>query len=349
MPGQVEDGSVFIRDVKEASQTYSKGCFGYPLSGGFLELDLVEAAFLVELNRLEVFRKNKKMDFPAIFEYASGKVEGFDIKYIVYKDLRERGFIVKPESGSFDLRVYPRGMLPSKVSPLYMVCAVSERSAMSLSDFSADVSETEDIGKGLLYGVVDEEGDPTYYKMFARDPEGSVPVSREGSNFTGKLNGDRVFVFDENESLALHNEAFYGRMSGGVLQLSLIESCYLTDAGALTVFDRKGKELFRKDLVAFGKKNQEEFDLRMATYEDLRKRGLVVKTGFKYGTHFRVYEGSPDECHARYLVHAVPATKVAMWPDISRTVRLSGGVKKQILFCRVSKTLEYLEFQWFRP
>jgi tRNA-intron endonuclease len=38
-----------------------------------------------------------------------------------------------------------------------------------------------------------------------------------------------------------------------------------------------------------------------------------------------------------------------MWPDISRTVRLSGGVKKQILFCRVSNEIEYLEFKWFRP
>ena len=41
MRGELEGSSVFIRNVREASQTYSKGCFGYPLSGGFLELDLV--------------------------------------------------------------------------------------------------------------------------------------------------------------------------------------------------------------------------------------------------------------------------------------------------------------------
>ena len=73
-------------DVREASQTYSKGNFGYPMSGGFLELDLVEAAFLVQANRLEVFHKKKRMGFAELFDYASGKVDNFDIKYIVFTD-----------------------------------------------------------------------------------------------------------------------------------------------------------------------------------------------------------------------------------------------------------------------
>jgi tRNA-intron endonuclease len=38
-----------------------------------------------------------------------------------------------------------------------------------------------------------------------------------------------------------------------------------------------------------------------------------------------------------------------MWPEISRTVRLSGGVKKEILFCRTGEHMEYLDFKWFRP
>ncbi|AGI47044.1 tRNA intron endonuclease [Thermoplasmatales archaeon BRNA1] len=351
MPGELEGQSVFIRDVREASQTYSKGCFGYPMSGGFLELDLVEAAFLLSLNRLEVRKGKKKMDFPSLFDYASGRVEGFDIKYRVFKDLRERGFIVKPESGSFDLRVYPRGKLPSEVPPVYLVCAVSERSATNLSVFSRDVSESEDMGKRLLYGVADEEGDITYYKMFFKSPEGNIDPAVKKCSAVGKLVGDIIFVFDESEGKSLYEEAFFGKQSGGILQLSLIEGCYLIHTGELRVFDRKGNEMDEAALVAFGKKNQDEFDLRLKAYYDLRARGLVVKTGFKYGTHFRVYEGSPDECHARYLVHAVTASKIAMWPEISRTVRLSGGVRKEILFCRIGdgEKIDYLSFQWFKP
>ncbi len=349
MPGELEGRSVFIRDVREASQTYSKGNFGYPMSGGFLELDLVEAAFLVQADRLEVFRKKKKLDFSEIFDYASGKVENFDIKFIVFKDLRERGFIVKPESGNFDLRVYPRGMSPSNSSPLYMVCAVSERAALDIGDFMEEVAQSEDRGKQLLYGVVDEEGDLTYYKMAIMDPEGSVFPGDGSGTAAGRLVGDRIFVFDGEQGRSVREDGFYGKDMKGVLQLSLIEGCYLMDRGSLAVTDRRGKQLSVQDLIGFGKKTQDEFLLRLRTYRDLRDRGLVVKTGFKYGTHFRVYEKSPDDCHARYLVHAVPASTVAMWPEISRTVRLSGGVKKEILFARVSGEVEYLEFKWFKP
>ncbi len=267
----------------------------------------------------------------------------------MYKDLRERGFIVKPESGNFDLRVYPRGMSPTKVPPLYMVCAISERSALNINEFLDEIGQSEGRGKQLLYAVVDDEGDITYYKMAVLDPAGSIYASRLNPPVEGMLISDRIFIFDEEQGEAIHATAFYGKLMQGVLQLSMIEGCYLLHTGELILYDSNGNRLSEQALIALGEKNQDEFKLRLRAYIDLRRRGMVVKTGFKYGTHFRVYEKSPDECHARYLVHAVPASMLALWPDISRTVRLSGGVKKQILFCRVSKEMEYLEFKWFRP
>ena len=51
----------------------------------------------------------------------------------------------------------------------------------------------------------------------------------------------------------------------------------------------------------------------------------------------------------QFLVHAVPASTTAVWPEISRIVRLSGGVRKEILFCRVGEDNEYLSFKWFKP
>lgn len=346
MRGDLDGPSVFIDDEREASQTYSKGCFGYPLRGGRLELDLVEAALLCESGRLDVYDKGRRLGFPELFEAASRLEESFDVRYIVYRDLRARGFIVKPESGAFDLRVYARGKLPSNSAPVYMVCAVSERSALDISDFMDEVAQSEDRGKQLLYGVVDDEGDVTYYKMSTMDPRGTVaPVPEPGC--VGRLYGDRVFVFGESGSL--REPGFYGKDVDGILQLSLIEACHLVSVGSLEVESAEGRRMSADDLRGFGKRSQDEFELRLRAYEDLRARGLIVKAGFKYGTHYRVYERSPNDVHAKYLVHAVPASHVSMWPDISRTVRLSGGVKKEILFCRISRNVEYLEFKWFRP
>ena len=231
-----------------------------------------------------------------------------------------------------------------------MVRAVSERSSFDIATYTGEVSETETRGKELLYGVVDEEGDVTYYKMSHRDPRGDVPPGEKVERTQGRLVRDRVFVFDPADSLILRESGFYGKMIENVLQLSLIEACYLVKRKEISVYSSQtGKKMSLSSLKEFGRKTQDEFDLRLKAYTDLRSRGLVVKTGFKYGTHFRAYEGSPDDSHARYLFHVVDTSNRTMWPEISRAVRLSGGVKKEFLFCRIGESVEYLEFKWFRP
>ena len=350
MSGELREDSVIIQSQKEGSQLYNRGNFGYPMSGGGLELDLIEALYLVESKRLEVTDGNGPMTFEELFNHSSTLMENFDIDYLVYRDIRSRGFIVKTESGTFDMSVFPRGKTMSNSRPIYMVRAVSERTAFDIATYTGEVSETEDRGKELLYGVVDEEGDVTYYKMSRRDPKGNVPPRDKVERTQGHLVRDRIFVFDPNDSQLLRDSGFYGKMIENVLQLSLIEACYLVKRKELSVYSSQtGKKMPLSALKEFGRKTQDEFDLRLKAYADLRSRGLVVKTGFKYGTHFRAYEGSPDDCHARYLFHVVDASNKTMWPEISRAVRLSGGVKKEFLFCRIGESVEYLEFKWFRP
>lgn len=348
MPGELIDDKVRVSDQKEGCQLFNKGNFGYPLRGGGSDLDLIEATFLLECRRLEVLSAGRSLGFKEMFTYASSVSEGFDIRYLVYRDLRQRGFVVKTESGTFDFSVFPRGSNMSNSRPVYMVRTVFERTAVDITTFSAEISQSDDKGKQLLYGVVDEEGDITYYMMSNKDPRGKV-FEEPARAVEGVLVGSRVLIFDPEQAEVLRAGGFYGKSLEGMLQLSLIESSHLVSKGLLDIRSLDGLKLSGKDLMQAGRETQDEFDLRMKAFSALRGRGLVVKTGFKYGTHFRVYEGSPDSCHARYLVHAVPASEVTMWPEISRTVRLSGGVKKEILFCRISDRIEFLEFRWFRP
>ena len=349
MPGELQDDTVVIKDQKEGTQLYNKGNFGYPMRGGGLELDLIEATFLVECDRLEVQSNGKNMSFKEMFCHSSSLVENFDIAYLVYRDMRGRGFVVKAESGQLDLSVFPRGSTMSNSRPQYLVRAVSERDVLDLEVFSQEVEHTESKGKKLLYGVVDEEGDLTYYHMSTKDPSGKILHTSSKSVPVGNLIGERILVFDEKGIEDLRNGGYYGKMMGDILQLSMIECCFLMEMGDIEVFASDGNKMSMEEMVDLGVRTQEEFELRLDAFRDLRKRGMVVKTGFKYGAHFRVYQGSPDDDHARYLVHSVPSTKTMMWPEISRTVRLSGGVKKDILFCRSGDPLRYLEFKWFRP
>jgi len=349
MPGELFEDTVVVRDQKEGTQIYNKGNFGYPMRGGGLELDLIEATFLLECERLQITKDGNLISFREMFCHSSKQYDKFDTSYLVYRDMRSRGFVVKAESGHFDLSVFPRGSTMSDSRPQYLVRAVSERDILDLDVFSKEVSHTESRGKKLLYGVVDEEGDLTYYHMSAKEPSGNSFHTSFKHIAKGDLIGERVLVFEESQIENLRESGFYGKLMGNALQLSLIECCFLIEMGDLEVISRTGEKMSAEEMMDLGMRTQEEFDLRYGTFRDLRKRGMVVKTGFKYGAHFRVYNGSPDEGHAKYLVHSVPMDKVMPWPEISRTVRLSGGVKKEILFCRAGEPMEYLEFKWFRP
>ncbi len=343
------DDTVVVRDQKEGSQLHNRGSFGYPLSGGGLELDLIEATFLTQLGRLEVFREGHRLQFPEIFHRSAALVQEFDIKYLVYSELRGRGFVVKPNVGDYDLRVYPRGETPARSSEKYWVKAVSERSKFDITEFFRLLSTLKGNGRELVYAVVDEEGDITYYAVSYRVPRSKCDMSIPDELCQGSLIQDRVFVFDSEQAEVLMAAGMFGKKMGNVLQLSIIESAYLISKGALEVSSVDGPMTF-EDILAFGEAFQDEFSLRKDTYFHLRDQGLIVKTGFKYGTHFRMYEDDPDKCHARYLVHATSSDKGTSWPEISRAVRLAHGVKKEIMFSMVGeKGIELLGFRRIRP
>lgn len=345
MPGVLKDDMVVVSDQKEGSQIYNKGNYGYPISKGGLNLDLLEATYLLESKRLEVTLDGDNMSFEELFRHSSQIHEDFDIRYMVYRDIRQRGFVIKSETGGFDFSVFPRGKTLSSGRPEYMVKAVSERAASDIRTFQDNAMLTSEKGRKLLYGVVDEEGDLTYYVVSSKSTTGSIKVHKEDA-IDGSLIKDRVFVFKEDDSKKLYDNGYFGKMTDGTLQLSLIESCYLVKRGLLNVIS-SGKTIGYDELMKFSDSVQDEFQIRFSTFSDLRDKGLLVKTGFKYGTHFRVYEKQPDECHARYLVHSLRDDRRMTWPEISRTVRLAHGVKKEILFC--DQSLRYTEFKRFRP
>jgi tRNA-intron endonuclease len=99
---------------------------------------------------------------------------------------------------------------------------------------------------------------------------------------------DRVVLWDEEGSKRLHDHGFYGKPVGGRLQLSIVESAYLLEKGLVKIADRSGNALGLEEFKEKAREIESDFDLKYSVYRDLRERRLVVKTGFKFGTDFRV-------------------------------------------------------------
>lgn len=143
---------------------------------------------------------------------------------------------------------------------------------------------------------------------------------------------DKVLIDDEPTITRLHQKGF-GKRIQGTLELSLLEALFLLERESIKVLE-KSRECAPEDVLK--RVDEEEFLLRYRVYKDLRERGYIVKTGFKFGAHFRVYErGESIKEHSRYLVHAVKESEVLAFPELSRAVRLTQGVKKTMIFAVV--------------
>lgn len=351
MAGLLRGSDIFIEDPAEASQTYNKGYYGVPQTGGVLKLDIMEAVYLVESERLEVRSEDKVLSAGDLIKAAHKLSEGFEVRYLVYRELRQRGYIVKFGQPPLDFRVFPRGGSPNKTPSKWWLAAISERSTFDLGKLLDNLDRTVDVRKKLLLAVVDEESDVTYYEVRRVSPKGKLGAVDLSRQVPATLLGDRVLVTDEEDAQALYGGHYFGKMMGKMLQLSLLEAAFLVELRGLKLADAKtGRPVSLSVLKRRARGIQPDFDLRLDAFKDMKAKGLIVKTGFKYGSHFRAYEGDPDRQHARYLVHAVPEEYRAMWPEVSRAVRLAHGVKKEILLGRVSeKEVEYVSLSRYRP
>jgi tRNA-intron endonuclease len=351
MSGVLNGNDVLVEDPAEASQIHNKGFYGVPQSGGSLKLELMESVYLVESERLEVMCEGRAVTSGDLLRLGHKGYEGFEVRYLVYRELRQRGYIVKTSSPPLDFRVFPRGGSPNKTPSKWWVAAISERSTFDLGLMLEHLDRTSDVRKHLLLAVVDEEGDVTYYDVRRVVPKGKLGAVDLTRTHEGLMMADRVMVNDTESAKALHGGHFFGKSIGPALQLSLIEAVFLVEMGILKLRDAKtNRAVGLASVKKRARAIQPDFDLRLSAFKDMKGRGMVVKTGFKYGSHFRAYEGDPDRQHARYLVHAVPEEYTTMWPEVSRAVRLAHGVKKEILLGRVSKKeVEYVSLSRFRP
>ena len=167
----VED-RVIVWDKKDGSEIFENGWYG-DLFEDRLELALVEAALLLERKRIEIKKKKKKLSFEDFFNHCLKIDKRFHIRYAVYKDLRERGLPVRTGfKFGCDFRVYERGVTPIKKGPKaphehtkWIVFCVSEDYNCSFQELSRAVRLAHNIRANMLWAVVDNENDATYYSV----------------------------------------------------------------------------------------------------------------------------------------------------------------------------------------
>ena len=163
---------IISSNSSEAKQLYNKSCFGEP-KGEKIQYSLSEALFLVEKDKMEISsgKTENKISKKDLIKKLLRIDKKLQLKYEVYKDLREKGYIVKTAlKFGADFRVYDKGKRPGKAHAKWVVFVEHESNKLSWHEFSAKNRVAHSTKKNLLLAIVDEEGDISYYEVAWKKP-----------------------------------------------------------------------------------------------------------------------------------------------------------------------------------
>jgi tRNA-intron endonuclease len=118
--GRLVENRIVIWDISDSRALFGSGYYGKPLGipkpkgtnfDAPLVLDLIEGYYLVEKRRLQLFYiDGKQVSLNEIRKICKKQYVDFDAKYLVFQNLRNKGYIVTPGMKfGCDFAVYEQG------------------------------------------------------------------------------------------------------------------------------------------------------------------------------------------------------------------------------------------------
>jgi tRNA-intron endonuclease len=324
---------ISVRVGKEGRVLYDQSGYGRQEPSG-LRLTPQEALYLVHRQKIEI----PGSTFDSLFSFFADQ-PGFLRSFLVYRDLRERGYVV--QAGPHDFRVFRRGEKPGTGESLYLVRVLSERDPVLFGKLIEEVIASRNMRKQYVLAVVDDEDELTYYEIkLQKLPEACNPplvINRHSAFLIGKT--AMVSVPHPSE---LEKAGFGTRLDAERLRLSPVELLYLLGAGQIDL-KKETRGVSRDAYFSLAGEVDRELPVKERVYTELRNHDLTPRTGYKFGHHFRVYCG--QDVHSDLLVHAVEKDANLPMSVISRSVRLAHSVKKKMFFGAVHSTgIQFVEF-----
>lgn len=119
MKGELIENRVIVWNIEHSKSLFGDGYYGKPIGISKpkpddinvpLILDLIEAYYLLETSKLKIHKTKKNISVHELLEICRKEYHNFDKKYTVYKNFREKGYIVNPGiKFGCDFAVYQKG------------------------------------------------------------------------------------------------------------------------------------------------------------------------------------------------------------------------------------------------
>ena len=138
-------------------------------------------------------------------------------KYIVYRDIRHRGYIIRVGfGGSADFRVFTRGAKFARDSAKYVYFIIQDGIPVALNELENVVNQVLGDRKNLILAIFDKLGDSTFYQLErfkfkkikpSKEPEYKVSHDPYGGGYVVHTDKKHVEYFsDQREAYILRDK-----------------------------------------------------------------------------------------------------------------------------------------------
>ena len=124
-----------------------------------------EALYLMSVDRIRVRLKQTQLDFSKMLEICQEHDPDIFSKYLIYRDLRVRGYVPKAGFGfGMDFRVYDRSHFGEKGSK-FLIFGLVEGRREGAGSFQKKIDEMAKMGKEPVVAIIERRGEIIYYKI----------------------------------------------------------------------------------------------------------------------------------------------------------------------------------------
>ena len=154
-------------EISEKSAIDSLSSRGYGTTEKeVFSLSFYEALYLKDKDLLEVRdERGKEVDFQGLLRCYEAVDENAWVNYLVYRDLRSRGYVVREGfGGGTDFRIYERGAY-GKDAAQYLVLSIQEGKPLPIQELVSAVQQCQSQKKELILAVMNRRGEAVHYSV----------------------------------------------------------------------------------------------------------------------------------------------------------------------------------------
>ncbi|MHA1795172.1 MAG: tRNA-intron lyase, partial [Promethearchaeota archaeon] len=162
-----QNDKIIVENSPTAKDLHEKNFFGLQLPNNKYEFSIIEGLLLMERNRLKIMTLERNpLRSDEILNTIAQKDPQIWIRYLVYRDLRQRGYIVRLGYGDeIHFRIFSRGANPQTDIAKYFIFILEEDNAVRLDLLDKITKQSVNSRKILILATVDRLGDITYYQL----------------------------------------------------------------------------------------------------------------------------------------------------------------------------------------